>query len=138
MNGLDILVQKETILYKQSDQLLFDQLLWKRLKVGVQFGNVRVASEAGNIVRVIRTSIVNTERVPNRGRAMAEAFEQAAVLVGREAGATSVKMSVETVVNPRWLEQLRVMGYQMEQIITYSKTGAFQSLSNVWTKIITL
>lgn len=106
---------------------------------GVQFGNVRAAMEgSGTVLRVTRTTIENVGRVPGQGRAMAEAFEQAAVALGRSEGATTVRVSVETVVNRTWLAQLEAMGYRMEQIERFNEAGRWIGMSNVWTKVFNL
>lgn len=85
---------------------------------GVAFGGVRVAMSEGRVLTVLRDAIVNVERVAGQGRLMHSAFEQAAVAAAREAGATSVRVGVQTVVNARWAAYLESLGYTWELVPT--------------------
>lgn len=81
---------------------------------GVGFGGVRVFMSEGRVMTVLRNTIVNAERVPGQGRLLHSAFEQAAIAAAREAGATSVRVGLQTVINPRWAAYLESLGYGVE------------------------
>jgi hypothetical protein len=89
----------------------------------VAFGGVRVLMGEGRVMTVLRNSIHNVERIPGQGRLINSAFEQAAVAAAREAGATSVRVGVETVVNAQWAAYLESLGYAVE--IIPNATGGF-------------
>jgi hypothetical protein len=83
---------------------------------GVGFGGVRVLMSEGRVMTVLRNTIVNVERIPGQGRLIHSAFEQAAVAAAREAGATSVRVGLQTVVNAQWAAYLESIGYAVEVI----------------------
>jgi hypothetical protein len=83
---------------------------------GVGFGGVRVLMGEGRVMTVLRNAIVNVERIPGQGRLIHSAFEQAAVAAARDAGATSVRIGLETVVNAQWAAYLESLGYAVELI----------------------
>ena len=87
---------------------------------GVGFGGVRAVMSEGRVMTVFRNTIVNAERIPGQGRLIHSAFEQAAVAAAREAGATSVRVALETVINPQWATYLKSLGYAIEVIPTAS------------------
>jgi Domain of unknown function (DUF4157) len=103
---------------------------------GVEFGSVRAATESQGVLRITRFSIENTLRATAEGkglgRIMTSAYEQAAIQAARQAGMTTVKLSVETIVNASWRAYMESIGYQIELIET---TAGF---SKVWTKVIGL
>lgn len=84
---------------------------------GVGFGGVRVLLE-GRVLTVFRNTIVNVERVAGQGRLVHSAFEQAAIAAAREAGATSARVALQTVVNTQWAAYLESLGYAYEVLST--------------------
>lgn len=85
---------------------------------GVGFGGVRVLMSEGRVMTVLRNTIVNVERIPAQGRLIHGAFEQAAIAAAREAGAVSVRVGVQTVVNAQWGAYLESLGYAYELLPT--------------------
>jgi hypothetical protein len=85
---------------------------------GVGFGGVRVVMGEGRVMTVFRNTIVNAERVSGQGRLIHGAFEQAAVAAAREAGATSVRVALQTVVNAQWAAYLESLGYTWQVLPT--------------------
>jgi hypothetical protein len=97
---------------------------------GVGFGGVRAAMRGTEMV-VTRGSIVNIARVAGNGRMIHAAFEQAAIQAARQAGATTVRVSMETVVNTSWRAYLEAQGYA--PTIVETATGFANVLSKVFT-----
>jgi hypothetical protein len=85
---------------------------------GVGFGGIRAVMGEGRVLTIFRDSIINIERVAGQGRLMHSAFEQAAIATAREAGATSVRVALQTVQNPTWAAYLESIGYAIEVIST--------------------
>lgn len=85
---------------------------------GVGFGGLRVLMSEGRVMTVLRNTIVNVERIPAQGRLIHSAFEQAAIAAAREAGAVSVRVGVQTVVNTQWGAYLESLGYAYELLPT--------------------
>jgi hypothetical protein len=77
---------------------------------GVKFVNVRVALKGGELL-VRRLGIQNVSRLAGQGRLVHAAYEQAAIAAARQAGATSARVALETVVNQSWKTYLQSRGY---------------------------
>jgi hypothetical protein len=101
---------------------------------GVNFHDVRVSMRGKELV-VRRFGIERVGGVSGHGKVMHSAYEQAALQVGREAGATSVRVLMETVVNEEWRDYLtKSLGYSMQ---VYDKEASW-GIENLLTKVFTL
>jgi hypothetical protein len=98
---------------------------------GVEFHTVRVAMSESQLV-ITRFGIRNASRVSGQGRLIQAAYERAAILAAREAGATSVSIRMQTVVNAGWRTYLESQGFAMQMI---ENADGF---SNLLVKVITL
>jgi len=99
---------------------------------GVGFGGVRAAMRGSELV-VTRSTIVNASQIPGRGRLIHAAFERAAVQAARQAGASTARIALELVQNPRWAAYLESRGYAFEVIA--NRAGGF---TRVLTKVLPL
>lgn len=99
---------------------------------GVQFSGVSAAlRSAGKELIVGRIGILNVGRVPAQGRLIHAAFERAAIQAARQAGATSARVAIELVQNPRWAAYLESQGYAY-QVIEHA-SGATRYLTKLFT-----
>jgi hypothetical protein len=98
---------------------------------GVAVGGVRVSARGGELL-VTRSAIINVGRVAGQGRLIHAAFEQGAIQAARQAGMTSVRVGLETIINPAWRAYLESMGYAPE-LIQYGATNFTSTLTKVFT-----
>jgi hypothetical protein len=99
---------------------------------GVGFGGVKAATK-GTELLVSRSAIINVGKVADQGKLIHGAFEQAAVQLGRETGAKTVRIALETVQNQTWAAHLQSKGYVFDVI-----ANEFGGVSKVLTKVFTL
>lgn len=71
---------------------------------------VKIARESAELV-VTRFGIRNTAQIAGRGRLVHGAFERAAIALAKEAGASSVRLESQMVVNATWRAYLESLGY---------------------------
>ena len=67
--------------------------------------------ERDGVLTVYRDSIFNLEEIPNQGKLIQAAFEEAAQAAARAVGATSLRVALGTVLNHNWAEYLTRRGY---------------------------
>jgi hypothetical protein len=91
---------------------------------GVVFERVQIARQGASLA-VRRWRIQRLKAPPGQGRAMHEAFEDAAVSVARANGLKTVIIDVGVIINRAWAKWLKSIGYVRNQ-------------DNVWIKTITL
>ncbi len=99
---------------------------------GVGISGIRV-SIRGSELTVTQMTIVNASKIPGRGRLIHRAFEQAAIEVARQSGASTARVALKLVQNKKWAAYLESQGYAFQTINNAS--GGF---SRVLTKVFTI
>ena len=82
---------------------------------GVGISGVRVTVENRQLTASYDT-IVNVSRISGAGKRIQSAFEAGVTQAARDAGLTSARVAVETVINPVWKEYLLSIGYRPEML----------------------
>lgn len=99
---------------------------------GVGISGIRV-SMRGSELTVTQMTIVNASRIPGQGRLIHRAFEQAAIEVARQSGASTARVALKLVQNKKWAAYLESQGYAFQTI-----NNASRGFSRVLTKVFTV